>query len=185
MAFSLDFSACSLINCTALRVTDESLYWNESTIPIGEIGHSVIITITDVNGIIDTYDVTAAFEAATVQSDLIFDSTDYNGGNFSDGLYTIIYSIYSLPGDTMPVYTKKKQIFIHCKIACCISTMALALKDYINCNNCDTAYILNYYKMDALYRAMQVAISFGDFATANSNLSLLNELCDFKNCNCG
>lgn len=184
MAFTLDFSTCSLLNCTALRITDESINWSDSTIPIGEAGHSVLITVTDANSISDIYDVTADFEAATVQSDLVFDSTDYNGGTFSDGLYTVNYSIYTNPGDATPAYEKEKQIFIHCNIACCISTMALALKDYINCNNCDTAYILNYYKMDAMFMAMQADIAMGDFTAADSKLTLLNSLCDFTNCNC-
>jgi len=182
MAFTLDFSVCSTKNCENLQFNDTSTNWADASIAIGDSVY-VIISMVDSNSITEAYDVSAVFDAATVQSDLVYNSEDYNGGPFSDGKYTITYSIYDVSGGTL-LYTKEKIIYLYCSLECCIENTKKNLKDYINCNNCDTAYILNYFKMRAIYEGFKLAVAFGNITQADEDYATLLDMCDFKNCNC-
>jgi len=182
MAFTLDFSVCDTQSCTNLQYTDTSTNWADASIAIGDSVY-VTITMTDDNSITESYDVSAVFDAATVQSDLVYNSEDYSGGPFSDGVYTINYSIYDVSGGTL-LYEQEKDVYIYCTLNCCIESMKLKLKDYIDCNNCDTNYVINYFKMKALFEAFKVAVAYNNLTEAATIYETLETMCDFENCNC-
>jgi hypothetical protein len=182
MAFTLGFSVCSTKSCDNLQFTDTSINWVDASIAIGASVY-VVLAITDSLGISETYDVSAVFDAATSQSDLVYNSEDYNGGPYPDGVYTINYSIYDVVGGTL-LYTVTKEVYIYCNLQCCIQNTALKLKDYIDCNNCDTDYVINYFKMKALYEGFRASVAFGNLTEAAETYNILYEMCDFKNCNC-
>ena len=62
--------------------------------------------------------------------------------------------------------------------------MKLKLKDYIDCNNCDTNYVINYFKMKALFEAFKVAVAYNNLTEAATIYETLETMCDFENCNC-
>jgi hypothetical protein len=182
MAFALNFSTCSTKSCDNLQFTDTSIDWASASIAIGDSVY-VAITITDSSSVSETYDVSAVFDAATVQSDLIYNSEDYNGGPFPDGRYTITYEIYDALGGTL-LYSKTIEVYIYCNLQCCMQTTAAKLKDYVDCNNCDTDYVNNYFKMKGIYEGFRGQVAFGLFTDAQTTYDILHEMCDFKNCNC-
>ncbi len=184
MAFSLNFSTCQFENCTKLRITDISTDWASSTIPIGDPNAVVLIVITDSGSNTETWDVSTAFHTATVQSDLVFDSDDYSGGPYSDGHYTIEYSIYPSSPPVTVTYTKTKDQFFICQIDCCISKMVSKIPDYYQCEGCDREYIRNTLILNGLLLALKDKVRFGLWSEAQDIWDVLDSMCDWKNCNC-
>jgi len=184
MAFSLNFSTCQFDNCTKLRITDISTDWASSTIPIGDPNAYVLITITDSDGNVETWDVSDVFDIATVQADLVFDSDDYSGGPYSDGKYIIKYDIYVDSTAVTPTYTKTKDQFFDCSIDCCISKMVAKIPDYYQCEDCDREYIRNTLILNGLLLSLKDKVRFGLWAEAQDIYDVLNTMCDWKNCNC-
>lgn len=184
MAFSLSFTSCQQNACNVLVISDDSTDWVSSSIPIGDATAYVEIVIEDINGNIVTWDVSDIFHAATVQSDLVYTSTDYTDVPLPDGKYTITYNIYTAVGVTTPTYTKTLDQYFICQISCCIDTMIAGIVDYYTCDNCDDEYIKKTLDMYGLFMSMQNYIGRCNLIKAQEIYDLLDELCDWENCNC-
>jgi len=179
MAFEANISLCQDNNCSDLTITDTSVGWI-STLAFADVA-SAILTITDNNSVVYTFDVTTTITGASTTDDLVYE-LDENDIVFGDGEYDIEYVITDSSAN---VYTSSKEYFFDCLIQCCVDRMILNIKDYYNCSKCDDDYIMNALTAKALARSLRTAVKFNDQLLATDIFTTLTDFCDYEDCdNC-
>jgi len=172
MALKPTIKACSVENCTKLRVTDTTGAYNESNLTgwgspnIDADDEGFVATIT-VNG--TEFPVTDEVPS-TVTGEFTFDDIEVD---LPDGWNTITYTLDTTA--TSPVSVTIK-IFTYCSIKCCVFNKMLEMNDFDICK--DTERIASLMHMWNLYNSMLYSANGCSETQATEILTRLQQLCE-------
>ena len=180
MALKPTIKACSLENCTKLRVTDTTgaydvddnpTGWGAPNIDADDAGFSATLTI---NGI-DT-DVTDQVPSSVTGS---FDFNDITV-SLPDGWNTITYTLDTDATEPVSVTIK---IFTYCTIKCCVFNKMLEMNDFDICK--DSERIASLMHMWNLYNSMLYSANGCSETQATEILTRLQQLCEVSDTTSG
>lgn len=123
------------------------------------------------------YDVLSQIPA-TVTGDITYTLYEYD---FEDGIYEITYTLEGTDNVTRTF----KQL-ITCNTRCCIDQMGAKIKEYRATKTSEAfdKYIYSFLKAEALYEGIRASGGCVQLDTAEEILEMIEQLCNFENCNC-
>lgn len=173
MALKPTIKACSVEDCTKLRVTDTTgayndpdnlTGWGSPNIDADDAGFVATITV---NG--TEFTVTDEVPS-TVTGDFTFDDITVS---LPDGWNTITYTLDTTATDPVSVTIK---IFTYCKIKCCVFNKMLEMNDFDICK--DSERIASLMHMWNLYNSMLYSANGCSETQATEILTRLQQLCE-------
>lgn len=156
--------------------TDNATGWEDASTLLGSNVTVATLAITDPAGTITTINVLSQIPS-TVTGTIDFTAIDSNDGvTVKDGYYKVLYTL----SDGSTTWTDCVEKYFYPNIKCCISKMVNMLRD----DPTNSSLIDDVTKVKAWEHVLCSAASTVDKSTADTYVALLNDYCDYNDCNC-
>lgn len=191
MSFILHFNICQTSDCKSFKFTETTGLYNVGSNPTGwespnpaiASASSASLVITTPGGVSYTIDLlTEGFPSSdpliefAITADMIGGAS---GASIPDGIYTFVYTVVAVAGDTPTTYTQTVRQGFYCQVTCCVYSM---FKDIDH--ECDCMHDAKLKALDAfmLLIGLRASANCGNTSNFNTDLAVLQKLCLNSGC---